>query len=60
MTALVAAQLKFRVANLGFAEPRALKLFPESVARRYGVFPIREAFRESNSQLEGRMWTWTY
>jgi type II secretory ATPase GspE/PulE/Tfp pilus assembly ATPase PilB-like protein len=41
----VAAHFKLRVANLELAEPRALKLIPESVARRCGIIPLRETDR---------------
>ena len=42
----VAAHFKLRVANLELAEPRVLKLVPESVARRYGIIPLRENDRQ--------------
>jgi type II secretory ATPase GspE/PulE/Tfp pilus assembly ATPase PilB-like protein/ActR/RegA family two-component response regulator len=42
----VAAHFKLRVANLDLAEARVLKLVPESVARRYGIIPLRENDRQ--------------
>jgi type II secretory ATPase GspE/PulE/Tfp pilus assembly ATPase PilB-like protein/ActR/RegA family two-component response regulator len=41
----VAAHFRLGVADLTAAEPRALKLVPEAVARRYDVFPLRETDR---------------
>jgi type II secretory ATPase GspE/PulE/Tfp pilus assembly ATPase PilB-like protein/ActR/RegA family two-component response regulator len=41
----VAAHFKLPVANLTLAEARVLKLVPASVARRYGVIPLRESDR---------------
>jgi type II secretory ATPase GspE/PulE/Tfp pilus assembly ATPase PilB-like protein/ActR/RegA family two-component response regulator len=42
----VAAHFKLEVASLAAAEPRALKLVPEKLARRHLVFPLRENDRE--------------
>ena len=42
----VAAHFELRVANLELAEARVLKLVPESVARRYGIIPLRENDRQ--------------
>ena len=41
----VATNAKYPVANLDAAEPRALTLVPESLARRHLVFPLRESDR---------------
>jgi len=41
----VAANARFAVARLDAAEPRALTLVPETLARRHVVFPIRETDR---------------
>ncbi|MBI4503527.1 MAG: Flp pilus assembly complex ATPase component TadA, partial [Gemmatimonadetes bacterium] len=38
----VARHFKLAVADLSAAAPRALKLLPETFARRYHVFPLRE------------------
>ena len=38
----VAAQFRIAVAELHAAEPRARRLVPEALARKYCVFPIRE------------------
>ena len=38
----VAASLRVDVADLDSAEPQALKLVPEKLARRYLVYPLRE------------------
>ncbi|MCI0434068.1 MAG: Flp pilus assembly complex ATPase component TadA [Gemmatimonadetes bacterium] len=42
MATRVAAQFRIQVANLAAAEPRALRLLPEALARKFCVFPIRE------------------
>jgi len=42
---VVAGHFRLEAANLDAAEPRALKLVPEAVARRYHVFPLRETDR---------------
>lgn len=42
----VAAHFRLAVADLERAESKALKLVPESVARRYGVLPLRETNRD--------------
>lgn len=39
---LVATHFRLAVADFEKAEPRALHLIPEPVARRYSVFPLRE------------------
>ncbi len=41
----VAAVSRVKVADLSAGEPKALKLLPEKLARRYGVFPLRETDR---------------
>jgi len=41
----VAANARCAVANLDSAEPRALSLVPESLARKHLVFPLRESDR---------------
>jgi type II secretory ATPase GspE/PulE/Tfp pilus assembly ATPase PilB-like protein/ActR/RegA family two-component response regulator len=41
----VAAHFRLALADLSAAEPRALKLVPEALARRYHVFPLRETDR---------------
>ena len=38
----LAPTLGVRVANLDVADPRALLLLPERIARKYSVFPLRE------------------
>lgn len=38
----VAAHFRLQAAELGSAENRVLKLVPEDLARRFGVFPLRE------------------
>jgi type II secretory ATPase GspE/PulE/Tfp pilus assembly ATPase PilB-like protein/ActR/RegA family two-component response regulator len=38
----IAPSLGVRAANLDAAEPRALTLLPERLARRYNVYPLRE------------------
>ena len=45
VTRRVAANAKSAVASLDQPEPRAQSLVPESLARRYGVFPVRETDR---------------
>ena len=42
LAACVAPILAVDVANLDAAQPRALTLLPERIARRYQVFPLRE------------------
>ena len=42
----VAAHFRLAVAHLASAEPRALKLVPEAVARRYHILPLRENDRQ--------------
>ena len=42
----VAAHFKLQVASLAAAEPHALKLVPEKLARRHVIFPLRETDRE--------------
>jgi hypothetical protein len=42
VAAMVAARFRLEVAALEEAEPRALKLLPEAMARRYLIFPLRE------------------
>ncbi|MFQ6047633.1 MAG: GspE/PulE family protein, partial [Gemmatimonadales bacterium] len=46
LAAHVAAHYRLAVADLERAEHKALKLVPESVARRYGVLPLRETNRD--------------
>jgi type II secretory ATPase GspE/PulE/Tfp pilus assembly ATPase PilB-like protein/ActR/RegA family two-component response regulator len=38
----VAAHFKLQVADLDHAQPTALRLIPERVARRYWIYPLRE------------------
>ena len=45
LAAVVASRFRLNVARLDAAEPRSLKLVPESVARRFGVLPLRETDR---------------
>jgi type II secretory ATPase GspE/PulE/Tfp pilus assembly ATPase PilB-like protein/ActR/RegA family two-component response regulator len=45
LASVVANRFRLNVARLDAAEPRALKLVPESVARRFGVLPLRETDR---------------
>src|SRR5262245_45587124 len=45
LAAVVADRFRLHVARLDAAEPRSLKLVPESVARRFGVLPLRETDR---------------
>jgi type II secretory ATPase GspE/PulE/Tfp pilus assembly ATPase PilB-like protein/ActR/RegA family two-component response regulator len=45
LAAAVASRFRLNVAALETAEPRALKLVPESLARRYSVLPLRETDR---------------
>jgi type II secretory ATPase GspE/PulE/Tfp pilus assembly ATPase PilB-like protein/ActR/RegA family two-component response regulator len=45
LAAVVANRFRLNVARLDAAEPRSLKLVPESVARRFGVLPLRETDR---------------
>src|SRR5262252_798737 len=45
LASVVATRFRLNVARLDAAEPRALKLVPESVARRFGVLPLRETDR---------------
>ncbi len=40
ITALIATQFRVKVADLAAADPRATLLVPESVARKYRVFPL--------------------
>ena len=42
----VASHFKLQVATLAAAEPRALRLMPERLARRHLIFPMRESDRE--------------
>jgi type II secretory ATPase GspE/PulE/Tfp pilus assembly ATPase PilB-like protein/ActR/RegA family two-component response regulator len=42
----IAARYGLKTADLGVVEPHALALVPEKVARRYGVFPLRQSDRE--------------
>jgi type II secretory ATPase GspE/PulE/Tfp pilus assembly ATPase PilB-like protein/ActR/RegA family two-component response regulator len=42
---LVATRYRLNLARLESAEPRSLKLVPESVARRFNVLPLRETDR---------------
>jgi len=42
---LVARHFRLEVAELGSAEPKAIRLLPESVARRFHVFPLKEDYR---------------
>ncbi|MBI1799106.1 MAG: Flp pilus assembly complex ATPase component TadA [Candidatus Eisenbacteria bacterium] len=42
----VAAHFMLQVATLAAAEPRALRLLPERVARKHTIFPLRENDRE--------------
>lgn len=42
LAAAVAEHFKLDVADFDRAEPRAIKLCPEGLARKYGVFPLRE------------------
>ena len=42
IAARVAAQFRIAVADLQSAEQRALRLVPETLARKYCVFPVRE------------------
>ncbi|MBI4538018.1 MAG: Flp pilus assembly complex ATPase component TadA [Gemmatimonadetes bacterium] len=41
----VAAAFRLKLADLSEAEPRALKLVPERLARRFQIFPLRESDR---------------
>jgi type II secretory ATPase GspE/PulE/Tfp pilus assembly ATPase PilB-like protein/ActR/RegA family two-component response regulator len=45
LAVVVATRFRINVARLDAAEPRALKLVPESVARRFTVLPLRETDR---------------
>jgi type IV pilus assembly protein PilB len=45
LAAAVARSFRTQVADLTLAEPTATKLLPASVARRYGVFPLRDGDR---------------
>jgi type II secretory ATPase GspE/PulE/Tfp pilus assembly ATPase PilB-like protein/ActR/RegA family two-component response regulator len=45
LASVVAARFRLNVARLDAAEPRSLKLVPESVARRFNVLPLRETDR---------------
>lgn len=45
LAVVVAQHFRLQVANLDMVEPRALKLVPESLARRYDVLPLRETDR---------------
>jgi hypothetical protein len=42
----IAQQFRLRVADLDAAENRAIKLVPETVARRFGILPLRENDRQ--------------
>src|SRR6476661_8033428 len=42
----VAPVLRMKLADLAQAEPNAKRLVPEKLARRYGVYPLRETDRE--------------
>ena len=42
----VAERFRLAVADLDAVEPGAVKLVPESLARRYGVLPVRETDRQ--------------
>jgi len=42
----VAPVLRMKLADLDRAEPSAKRLLPEKLARRYGVYPLRETDRE--------------
>ena len=42
----VAPVLRMKLADLEHAEPNAKRLLPEKLARRYGVYPLRETDRE--------------
>jgi type II secretory ATPase GspE/PulE/Tfp pilus assembly ATPase PilB-like protein len=42
----VAAHFHLRVAEVGPVESRVLRLIPEKVALRFGVFPLREDYRD--------------
>ncbi|HYU33551.1 MAG TPA: ATPase, T2SS/T4P/T4SS family [Thermoanaerobaculia bacterium] len=42
----LAAMYRLKVADLSTAEPHAVALVPEKVARQYGVFPLRQTDRE--------------
>ena len=42
----VAPVLRMKLADLGRAEPNARRLVPEKLARRYGVYPLRESDRD--------------
>jgi len=45
LAAAVARSFRTQVADLTLAEPTATKLLPASIARRYGVFPLRDGDR---------------
>ena len=46
LAARVAPVLRMKLADLDHAEPNAKRLVPEKLARRYGVYPLRETDRE--------------
>jgi len=46
LATVVAAHFRLEVANLTEAEAKAVRLLPESVARRFHVFPVREDYRQ--------------
>ena len=46
LAARVAPALRMKLADLDNAEHKAKRLVPEKLARRYGVFPLRESDRE--------------